>query len=128
MSRDFKAKAAMAREERLARIQSFFIRKENLSDDEVLELNYLIRDEHLCRLAIFALNGEVVKSKLHRDQVERAEAAIERVEEKVRLGSGLSNRGTAHGTIIIGYECPIPEPKLKPESENKEQCTTSSER
>ena len=120
MSRDFKAKAALAREERLARIQSFFIRKENLSDEEVLELNYLIRDEHLCRLGIFALNGEVVKSKLHRDQVERAEAAIERVEEKVRLG-GSTDKGTAHGTIIIGYECPLPTSTKKPEASDNEQ-------
>jgi hypothetical protein len=123
MSRDFKAKAALAREERLARIQSFFIRKENLSDAEVLELNYLIRDEHLCRLGIFALNGEVVKSKLHRDQVERAEAAIERVEEKVRLGVGSGDKGTAHGTIIIGYECPLPQKTTEPEEQT--QCTTS---
>jgi len=82
------------RQERIVKMQRFFLRgiDAHLSADELLEIQYLIRDEYSIRLGIDALMGATENTGAYRHQIDMAQEMINKLEEKSGIEKG-------HGAI-----------------------------
>jgi hypothetical protein len=96
-NRAFLAQVDGLRQERIVKMQRFFLRgiDARLSSDEMLEIQYLIRDEYSIRLGIDALMGATENTGAYRHQIDMAQEMIERLEDK----SGQKSKGTK---IVFG--------------------------
>ena len=91
-NRAFLAQVEGLRQERIVKMQRFFLRgiDAHLSADEMLEIQYLIRDEYSIRLGIDALMGATENTGAYRHQIDMAQEMIDKLEDK----SGQRSKGT----------------------------------
>jgi hypothetical protein len=96
-NRAFLAQIDGLRQERIVKMQRFFLRgiDAHLSADELLEIQYLIRDEYSIRLGIDALMGATENTGAYRHQIDMAQEMIDHLEGT----SGQKSKGTK---IIFG--------------------------
>jgi len=96
-NRAFLAQIDGLRQERIVKMQRFFLRgiDAHLSADELLEIQYLIRDEYSIRLGIDALMGATENTGAYRHQIDTAQEMIDHLEGT----SGQKSKGTK---IVFG--------------------------
>jgi hypothetical protein len=89
-NRAFLAQIDGLRQERIVKMQRFFLRgiDAHLSADELLEIQYLIRDEYSIRLGIDALMGATENTGAYRHQIDMAQEMINKLEEKSGIING----------------------------------------
>jgi hypothetical protein len=89
-NRAFLAQIDGLRQERIVKMQRFFLRgiDAHLSSDELLDIQYLIRDEYSIRLGIDALMGATENTGAYRHQIDMAQEMINKLEEKSGIING----------------------------------------